>query len=304
MVLRDERLALAVAEVHGLPTTAVCAIVGAGWTNHVVVLGSPPAYVVRYAIDAADDARIGLEAWVIPRVSAVGIPCPEVVVTGELDQIPYLVEEFVAGARGSDRASTHLWLTLGRYAAAMAAVPLGPDAPDLLFTRFGRNLGAAWQRHLAYSLDQLTDDDPLLRLGVYEPSQQWAIRLMVAGLVDLPLAHGLGHGDLTLANVLVPDHDVPVVVDWGTAVTGPSPWADLVQLNRNRMRDGVSDEQMEAFTDGCGLPRKEAAAVVAELTLLGDLDLVRWARERAPHRLAELIDVAIQTVRRVVAGRG
>lgn len=303
-MLRDERLARVVAEMHGLPTTAAGSIVGAGWTNHVVVLGSPPAYVVRYAIDPAQDARIGLEAWVLPRVSASGIPCPAVIATGELDGIPYLVEEFVFGARGPDRASTALWHTLGRYAAAMQEIPLGPDAPDGLFTRFGRDLPDAWRRHLAYSLDQLADDDPLLRLGVYEPAQQPSLRTIVAGLADIPLSHGLGHGDLTLANVLVPDDQPPVVIDWGAAAAGPAPWSDLIQLHRKRIRDGVTNEQFTAFTDGCGLPRGETAATMASLMLLGDLDLVRWARERAPHRLPELIHIARQTVRRVAASRG
>lgn len=296
---RDERLALAVADVHGLPTATVRPIVGAGWTNHVVVLGSPaPAYVVRYALDPADDARVGLETWLLPRVAAHGVPGPKLVASGEIEGIPYLVQEFVTGGRGPDRASPGLWHILGRYASAMRTVALGPDAPDLLFTRFGRDLPAAWRDHLAYSLDQLTDDDPLLRLGVYKIGQQQAIHAVVAALAEVPLTHGLGHGDLTLANVLVPDGRPPVVLDWGAAAAGPSPWHDLVLLHRNRVRDRVVSSCVDAFIDGCGLPLAQAKATVTDLTLLGDLDLVRWARERAPHRLAELVEAARRTVGR------
>lgn len=296
---RNERLALAIADIHGLPTGTVRPVVGAGWTNHVVVLGSPePDYVVRYAMDPVDDARIAVESWVLPRVAALELPVPRVVVTGVINDIPYLVEEFVAGGRAPDHACPGLWRTLGRYAAAMRAVPLGADAPDALFSRFGRDLPTAWRRHLQYNLDRLTDDDPLLELGVYERREQPSLRDILLQLADVPLTHGLGHGDLTLANVLVPDRGAPVLIDWGSASAGPSPWADLVQLHRHRVRDGVADEYLDAFTEGCGLVPSQVPDTVADLTLLGDLDLVRWARERAPQRLAELVEVAHGTVGR------
>ena len=175
------------------------------------------------------------------------------------------------------------------------------STPEGLFGRFGRDLPKAWRSHLEYNLDELTADDPLIRLGVYTPAQQAGIRDRIAALASTDL--GLAHGDLSLNNVLVPDTGPPVLIDWGSATTGPSPWDDVVTVRRNRVRDGMSDPEWSAFADGCGATPHDVATTVEELTLLSRLDLVRWALDRAPDRLDELVLTARGHIAAHPAGR-
>ncbi len=63
-----------------------------GWTNHVHVDHSPdPTHVIRFAIDAAAEGKVEVEAWALTQAAAHGIPSPGVVATGELHGVPYLV---------------------------------------------------------------------------------------------------------------------------------------------------------------------------------------------------------------------
>jgi len=286
-IARDEHLAAEIADLHGLHALRITAVVDSGWTNHVHVVHSPdPTHVIRFAIDAAAEDKVEVEAWALTQAAAHGIPSPGVVATGELHGVPYLVQEFVAGARGPDRRSLQLWRTLGGYARALHTIPVDDSTPEGLF---GRDLPKAWRSHLEYNLDELTADDPLIRLGVYTPAQQAGIWDRIAALVSTDLVLGLAHGDLSLNNVLVPDTGPPVLIDWGSATTGPSPWDDVVRVRRNRVRDGMSDPEWSAFADGCGATPHDVATTVEELTLLSCLDLVRWALDRAPDRLDELV---------------
>lgn len=292
-IARDGHLAAEIADLHGLGARRITAVLDSGWTNHVHVVHSPePTHVIRFAIDAAAEDRVEVEAWALTRAAAHGIPSPRVVATGELHGVPYLVQEFVAGARGPDRRSLELWRALGAYTRALPSIPVDDSAPGGLFSRFGRHLPEAWRSHVEYNLDQLTGDDPLLRLGVYGPGQQPCIRDRITALADRDLTLGLAHGDVSLNNVLVPDAGPPVLIDWGSATTGPAPWDDVVAVRRNRVRDGTTDQEWAAFADGCGVTPYHLATVVDELTLLSCLDLVRWALDRAPDRLDDLVTAA------------
>lgn len=276
---RGPDLAAAIAARHGLRPSTVTTLVGLGSVNHVFVLRSgTSASVVRFPIDPGRPETVEAEAWALTRAAAHGVPSPRVLGTGRLDGVPYLVQTFVNGARGTERRSTAVWESLGRYARAIARIPVTPDAPDGLFTRFGRDLPRAWRAHLRYNLDELVGSDPLIALGVYGPEQQAALRQVVTGLASAELAFGLTHGDLSMANVLVPEDGAPVLIDWGSAQAGPSPHDDLVTvLGRHRLQGDPSATEMAAFADGCGLGLDEFTGLVDDLTLLKSLDLVRWA---------------------------
>lgn len=290
---RDEHLAAEIADLHALGARRITPVLDSGWTNHVFVVHSPdPAQVTRFAIDAAAEDTVQVEAWALTRAAAHGIPSPRVVATGQLHGVPYLVQEFVAGARGPDRRSPELWRTLGRYTRALHSIPVDDSAPGGLFGRFGRDLPTAWRSHLEHNVDQLSADDPLIRLGVYAPDRQDGIRDRITALRDTDLVLGLAHCDISLNNVLVPDTGPPVLIDWGSATTGPSPWDDVVTVRRNTLRDGMTGPEWAAFADGCGVTPHDMTTIVDELALLSCLDVVRWALDRAPDRLDELVVAA------------
>ncbi|SDB89262.1 Ser/Thr protein kinase RdoA involved in Cpx stress response, MazF antagonist [Sanguibacter gelidistatuariae] len=289
--------------LHGLPASPTAASPIPGVENEVTMVGpSRDRYVVRWPRDLAG-GDFTAEIWAADRARACGVPTPEVVAAGILDKVSYSVHRYVEGRDGGSVRSPDLWRTVGGYAAAIATVPLDAAAPDSLFSRFGRDLRAAWQAHLAYNLDALDDSDPLVALGVYTRSEQSRIRSAVEELVrepqGSPLRHGLLHGDLALRNVVVPDDGPPVLIDWGSATTGPVPYTDLLHLLRARETDGAPDDaELEAFADGYGVNLTAIRPQLESLRLLAAVDLVRWARDRRPDRLEATIAAVRARLRR------
>ena len=269
-------------------------IVGAGSANHVfVVRSSEGTLVVRFAIDVASQDSVELEAWALTQAARHGIPSPSVVATGCLSGVPYLVQTFVEGVSGTERRTPQLWRTLGEYASRMHDIPITAETPDALFSRFGRDLPQAWRAHLQYNMGQLVRTDPLIDLGVYEIGQQGSLRARIASLEATDMTFGLNHGDLSMKNLLVPEHGAPVLIDWGSARTGPSPLLDLVGLlTAHRLQNDPSDQELLAFADGYGICLEEISETLENLMVLEALDLVRWAIDQRPDLLAQVAESA------------
>jgi aminoglycoside phosphotransferase (APT) family kinase protein len=187
----------------------------------------------------------------------------------------------------------HRWKILGRYARTIHAIPISDDAPDNLFTRFGRDLPAAWRAHLAYQLAELTPGDRLIALGVYPADEQSRLRQLVLRLADTAMEFGLSHDDLASRNVLVrPDGEL-VLIDWGSAACGPVPFTDLLILLRDHERNGdPNTDDLTAFADGYGLDLDVLMPTLDAIRTLTAIDLVRWALDRRPDRLPELVEHA------------
>lgn len=291
---RDAQLASAIGELHGLHAPSVTPIVGAGSANHVFVLRSSDAtLVVRFAIDVARQDSVDLEAWALTQAAMHGIPSPSVVATGCLSGVPYLVQTFVEGVSGTERRTPQLWRTLGAYASRMHDIPITAEAPDTLFSRFGRDLPQAWQAHLQYSMDQLVKTDPLIALGVYEIGQQHSLRARITNLEATDLRFGLNHGDLSMKNLLVPEYGVPVLIDWGSARAGPSPFLDFVGLlTAHRQQNDPSDAELLSFADGYGVSLEKIRETLENLMVIEALDLVRWAIDQRPDLLPQVAESA------------
>jgi tRNA A-37 threonylcarbamoyl transferase component Bud32 len=272
----------------------VTPIVAAGSVNHVfVVRSSEVALVVRFAIDHARQDSVDLEAWALTQAARQGIPSPSVVAAGHLSGVPYLVQSFVEGASGAERRTLQLWRTLGGYARKAHAIPITAEAPDALFSRFGRDLPQAWQAHLQYNVDQLVKTDALIALGVYEMGQQSSLRAMITTLAAADFTFGLNHGDLSMRNLLVPKYGVPVLIDWGSARAGPSPFLDFVSLlTTHRVENDPSDQEFLAFADGYGVSLDEIKETLENLAVLEALDVVRWAIDQRPDLVAQVAESA------------
>ena len=293
-------LVRAVAGRHGLPAGPVERPARLGGVNEVLVVGrGEQRYVLRVPRQPRPPEEFAVEAWCSARARELGVATPAVLHTGVLDGRPYSVQRWVEGADGETRRAPELWRTLGRYARTIAEVTLD-DAPPALFSRFGRRLDEAWQSHVRYNIDLLGRGDPLVDLGVYPLRDQSRLRAVFLRLERQDFRHGLAHGDLALHNLLVPDGPSapPVLLDWGSATTGPVPHLDVALLLRNRdERGNPTDAEIDHLLDGFGLRRPEFAAEVAEVRLLQALDLVRWALARAPARVAQTVVDARAVVR-------
>src|SRR5581483_10627212 len=173
----DPALVREIIAAHGLRPLDVEELVGRGVVNRVfVVRTESDPVVVRIAADSLRADEFEVEEWCLGRATEYGIPGPHVIARGNILGTTYLIESFIQGRCGIDEASVDTWRLLAEYGEAVQAIPVTDDAPQGLFSRFGRNPRVAWDAHLAYNLDQLEENDPLLRLKVYRAEQQDELR--------------------------------------------------------------------------------------------------------------------------------
>lgn len=287
-----------IARVLGIPVTQTHVLAG-GNQNHVVrIRGAEHDAVVRFARDVERNGDpFDAEAWCLLAAAAVGVPTSTLLARGWLDDTSYLVTEYIPGQMAAP-ADLEAWRAIGRCAASLASVDLS-EAPDALFSRFGRDPAAAWRAHLVYNRASLTSDDPLLALGVYSAGRRARLRRMLAALGRRRLGQGLVHGDLSTRNVVAGDDYA--IIDWGAAEVGPAPWGDLARINRWRLLadadSPVTDAAWSAVLDGAGVHPAATRRIVDELTVLHALDVVRWAIDRRPDRLDELAAESADLIR-------
>jgi aminoglycoside phosphotransferase (APT) family kinase protein len=290
--------AIEIARSLGIPVAEAFELAG-GHQNHVIrIVGDEHDTVVRFARDVDQDGDpFDAEAWCLLAAAEVGVPTSTLLARGRFDDTSYLVTEFVPGesAAPDDLVA---WRAIGRCAAALASVDV-TDAPGALFSRFGRDPMGAWRAHLVYNRAALSADDRVMRLGVYPAAHRGRLRRMLASLGRRRLAQGLIHGDLSTRNVVV--GETASVIDWGAAQVGPAPWGDLARIHRWRILDDpdspVSEDAWGAVLEGAGIDPVAARRILDELTVLYALDVVRWAIDRRPDRLMELIDESMRLIR-------
>ncbi|MGY5766061.1 phosphotransferase [Brachybacterium sp. DNPG3] len=334
----------------GMPDAPVRSPERAGVVNRVAIVGPAGAEVVVRCQRAPDAAEFECERWASDAARAAGIPTPRILAVGHLvdagpadggdldagsaDGWAWSVQELVDGTLGEHAADpSAVWRELGRLSRRIARLDLA-GAPDGLFSRFGRDLDAAWEQHHAYGLDELAPGDPLVGLGVYRDEDRSRLREILAGIggtaggtadgrargsagAGAPVEQGLLHGDLALRNVLLDADGQAVLIDWGSVRTGPVPLQETVHLlgveDGDPGADGIrafltgfaGDEGGAGDTGDAGDAGDAGVdALLAQaraLQVLETLDLVRWALDRAPAQIDQRARTARALVGRVLA---
>ncbi|WP_150306435.1 phosphotransferase family protein [Planctomonas psychrotolerans] len=285
---RNAELARAIAHRHGIPPIDVVALPG-GFVNHSFAIGPPDARVVlRFAVDPHRRDDFDIEAWCLGAAASAGIASPRLLVRGEEDDVPYLVQEFVDGrhpVQDSAKDTDDTWHRLGALAARVSDVALTADAPVALFSRFGRDLPRAWASHVDYNLAELSPTDPLIDWGVYPAAAAPILRQELGRLRDAPFTFGLRHGDLAPRNVILRDGE-PVLLDWGAASAGPAPLGDVLSVFRWHVTEGSPDlDSVRIFAEQCGLDWTRTLPDLEAMLALEALDLVRWSMAWRPDLL-------------------
>ncbi|AKU15111.1 hypothetical protein VV02_03265 [Luteipulveratus mongoliensis] len=248
--------------------------------------------MIRFARDPKREDEFATEVWCLAQAAQCGVPSPEVVAYDQIDGASYLVHRFVPGASGDTRPTAALWRDLGRYARAVRGVSLH-DAPAGLFGRFGRDPEAAWRAHLDYNDGQLREGDPLIWLGVYRAEQRQHVRDLIGELRSASFEFGLCHGDLAPRNLLVRPESESVLIDWGCATVAPVPHHDFVYLlDGTADDDGPPTADVDAFADGYGVRVADLMPTLEPMRVLAAIDVVRWAIDRRPDRVDELVSAA------------
>lgn len=273
--------AVRITETHGGAAEDVVSLPGV--VNNVFrVTGGSNDWVVRFPADQRRPNEFPTEIWASRHARALGIDTPEVIATGYLDGRPYMLAEYCAPEGSCD--ASEVWRWLGHYSATLARVPL-EDAPEELFSRFGRDLPTAWRSHLLYNRQALSGRDPLIQDGVYQHDDLDRLRTLLDRLESSNFSFGLAHGDLAPRNLISRrPPSPPVLIDWGTATTGPAPWTDLQQVYVWAVHDQtIGYDALHLFAAAAGLPAGDAVLdVLKQMTALRYLDLARWAKERRP----------------------
>ena len=285
-------MALATSIVRSLGiSVARASVLQGGNQNHVVrVNGDGCDLVVRFAkVNDQVADPFDVEAWCLRAAAAAGIPSSPMVARGWLEGLSYLVVDYVAGSTPA-ASDPGAWRSIGSFASALAKLDVS-DAPESLFSRFGRDLDVAWLAHLDYNRGALSDGDVLVALDVYRPDQRSCLLHLLDSLQQRSLPQGLIHGDMSTRNLLGGERYT--LIDWGAAAVGPVVWGDLERIHRWKLladpESPVSDLAWANVLEGSGLTDAEATTVVRELTVLQALDVIRWALEVRPDRLNDLI---------------
>lgn len=236
------------------------------------------AIVVRCPLDPLREDTYPVEVWAAREASRVGIPVAQPLMHGMVGGLPFSVFSYV---EPDERAVLHPWTWLGRYARAARSIPLD-DAPRAVFSRFGRNLERAWSAHIGYNREALGVHDPLRADGAYGSAAQ--VESLLEPLASRRFEFGLAHGDLAPRNLLSRGTDAPpVLIDWGAAETGPSPWSDARRVFEWAFLDGaVSRDEYDELVGSAGLASVSDLHTLASMAALKLLDVTRWARERRP----------------------
>ena len=293
-----------IAASSGISVRTVTMLPGGNENFVARVQGENHDVVVRFARDPSQTVDpFDIELWALEAAAEVGIHTSAVVARGRAADTSYLVVECIAGTTASPD-DLEAWHAIGTSLRALSTVDTA-TAPSTLFSRFGRDLDAAWRAHVSYNLAMLTDEDPLIQLGVYRRSDQETIRAMLSSQLERALPQGLIHGDLSTRNVVAGTRYA--VIDWGAAHAGPVPWGDLDVLHRWHVMESrqspVSAAAWAEVLRGAGIDPETARPVLWELAVLGALDVVRWAREQRPDRLEELRESSRRVIDRMLMAR-
>jgi aminoglycoside phosphotransferase (APT) family kinase protein len=237
------------------------------------------------------------EKWCIEQSSALGVPGPSVLSIGAVHGNAFMIQTFVEGMNGKqiEGDRTAIWRKLGEYAKLTHSIKVTGWGEDFFDDRPGGQR-ASWAKYLTCNIESLTDEDPLIGLGVLSRDQVPVARRLLEELGDKTFRFGLNHGDLAVWNTLVEPSGKVNLLDWGSAEAHIIPHFDLLYVIRQHLRYGTPTiEELAAFRRGYDLSDEEYERLKPELDrlyLLIRFDKLRWAIDRNHSRIEEYVDRA------------
>ncbi|WP_308634900.1 phosphotransferase family protein [Paenibacillus silvisoli] len=306
ILLRAERIA---GDYLREPITESYPIVGKGMVNQVCVVATERRKVVVRMNDEAAYTRFEKEKWCIERAAAAGIPVPEVLTVGTVEDSSYMIQTFIEGDNGLDSEvpESHIWRQLGGYARRFHAIEVSGFGEELVDPARGvfrspphPGSDGSWLGYVQYNINSLTERDKLIELGVLTAETSERVRAIFERLKQQSFRFGLIHNDLSLKNTIVDPAGQAIVIDWENAEVSVVPHEDLIEIMKCQMLGGSPDSDgFQAFLDGYGYAEKELD-VTWELLLLRAFDKLRWAIDRSPDLVESFAAYAKRVVDRVL----
>lgn len=284
-------------------------IVDKGIVNQVCVVETKGRKIVVRMNDKQTYSSFVKEKWCIEQAQLVGIPSPEVLSMGIIDDTAYMIQTFIEGENGSDSTKPKLdiWKQLGVYAKQMQKIPVSGYGEDLFDSFHGvfkspphPGSDGSWNGYVNYNSNSLTENDQLIELGVINWTESKRIRKLFEGLKDENFHFGLIHGDLSLKNTIVNHEGKIILIDWGNAEVFVAPHGELFSLLNTQLLDlGPNNEEFQAFLDGYDASEEELSCLNSVL-LLSAFDKLRWAIDRSPNDIQHFAMLARQMVDRTL----
>lgn len=282
-----------VADFSREPVIEVTPIIEKGSVNQIfVVRTGTGSLIVRLNEAEHYFEEYERERRCIEQAAYIGVPGPVVLETGTVGAAAYMIESLIEGENGEDSSpdKLELWQKLGHYARLIHSIKAVPS-PGLELTNFD-NFAITWQGFLNYNIESLTEDDPLIKLGVFDKTQIIEIKRNFEALRNRKYNFGLVHSDLAPRNTIVEPSGRVSLLDWGCAEINIVPHTELVVLLGWQINEYYPSEvEFKAFLRGYGLSWADYELLKPEveiLLLLRSIDTVRWAIERKPDRVQPL----------------
>lgn len=281
-------------------------IIGKGITNQICVVETESHKVVVRMNDKDEFPEFVKEKWCIEQAAAVGVPGPEVLSVGTVDETAYMIQAFIEGDNGVDSPvpKSDSWRKLGEYAKRVHSIQVKGYGGDLIDPVRGEfqspshaGSDGSWQGYVQYNIHCLTEDDRLIELGVITPLESQRVRKLFENLKSEPFRFGLNHGDISLKNTIVNPTNQVILLDWNADVN-VVPHATVAQLMHYQilgLEESASAEEFKAFMDGYGLSENELS-VTRHFLLLRAFDNLRWAIDRSPDLIKSYAAFAKQVV--------
>ena len=272
----------------------VISIEGQGLINAVYRVEIAKGSVVLRC-NSVDDPHqnFATEAWAIRQVAAVGVPVPEVLAIGEQDGLAYMIQRFIDGDSGDDRAINRLavWRQLGVYARQFNEIRVEGYGSEMdpeqlgVFTR-------TWQEVLDDYRRDIFRDDFWVQDGGFTSGQIDWLSDRMAALGELTARPGLCLVDIGVNNTILKKDGTLVMIDWEMVEGAPVPQAQIAEIASYW---GYPSQIVDAFIDGYGLTKdemQEMEPVIKTLTIQSALNHVRWAQDFMPQRVDEYAESA------------
>ena len=280
-------------------------IIGKGFVNQVCVVETESHKVVVRMNDTSTYPSYVKEKWCIEQATAFGIPGPEVLSIGIVDETAYMIQAFVDGDNGLDSKvlKSDVWRQLGKYAKLIHSIQVKGYGENLIDPVHGEfhspshaGSDGSWLGYVQYNINSLTEHDQLIELGVINKMKLRKVRKLFENLKKDRFHFGLIHGDISLKNTIVNQTGQVILLDWGNAEVRAVPHGDIIWVMQSQILDGAPNiEEFKAFLDGHGISVEDLAEM-RHLLLLKAFDNLRWAIDRSPDLIESYAAFAKQVV--------
>lgn len=236
------------------------------------------------------------EEWCINEAKKNGILCSNILEIGKYKKYSYMIYDFIEGKSGKEiKNKREIWTTIGKYAKLINSIKV--KGFGLRFSPKENQFTESWEKYIDYNIKSLNDEDKLIELKVYKKEELPKIKKYFFDLKQNKMNKGLVHNDLSLRNVVVDKKGRVFLIDWGCAEANFVPHGEFVEiLGAGHMDLKVpTNEEIECFLKGYGISKRKFEILkkdISKFLLLVSFDKLRWAIDKSPKDIKEMIKIA------------